>query len=139
MRSLPLLLVAAIMSQGMTPAAAETPALRLELNAADTVPSACRLSFVIENPHDADIAQAVFETVLFNADGSVNQLALFDFGAVPAGRLRVRQFDIADLPCDGLSRVLINGANTCEATRTGDTVCAAPLRLSSRTAIALVG
>ncbi len=121
------------------PAAAEDGVLRVELNAAETTDTACRLSFLIENTHGADIAQAVYETVLFNADGEVDQLTLFDFGTLPTGRPRVRQFEVPGLACNDLSRLLINGASTCKAGDLGADVCAATLSLSSRTAIALLG
>ena len=138
MRHLTSILIVAL-SAHATGVAADTPALRLELNTAETTPSACRLSFVIENAHSADIAQAVFETVLFNTDGSINQLVLFDFGALPAGRHRVRQFEVAGQPCEDLSRILINGTSTCQVATQVPDACASILTLSSRTAIALLG
>lgn len=120
-------------------AAAEDGVLRVELNTAETTDTACRLSFLIENTHGTDITQAVYETVLFNADGAVNQLTLFDFGTLPTGRPRVRQFEVPGLACTDLSRLLINGASTCEAGELGADICTTTLSLSSRTSIALLG
>ena len=71
----------------------------LELNAADLVGEACRITFVATNTGTAPIDRAVYETVLFGADGAVMMLTLFDFGALPAGVPRVRQFQIADTAC----------------------------------------
>ncbi len=130
---------AALLISAAGRAAAQDPVLRIELNAAETTEAACRLSFLIENKHATDITQAVYEMVLFNADGSVNQLTLFDFGTLPAARPRVRQFEVSGPSCDGLSRILINGASTCEAGTLGAAVCATSLELRSRTAIALLG
>ncbi|WP_375257027.1 hypothetical protein [Citreimonas sp.] len=113
--------------------------LSIELNAAETEGEACKMSFVVINGHDTDIAQAVFETVLFDAEGQVDRLTLFDFGALPAGRTRVRQFVIPGTPCDGLGRVLFNGADTCEAETLGADACEADLRLDSRASIDVLG
>ncbi len=122
-----------------TAAVAEDGVLRVELNTAETTDSACRLSFLIENTHPADITQAIYEAVLFNIDGAVNQLTLFDFGVLPTGRPRVRQFEVPGLACTDLSRLLINGASTCEADELGADICTTTLLLSSRTSIALLG
>lgn len=113
--------------------------VEIELNAADTDEGACRLTFLVRNAHPAPIGQAVYEMVLFTTDGQVDRLTLFDFGALPPGRPRVRQFDVPDLACDGLGQVLVNGAGTCEAPGLPDGACDAGLRLESRTAIGMLG
>ncbi len=133
------IILALLVTSAAVPAAAEDSAVRVELNTAETTDTSCRLSFLVENTHANDIAQVVYETVLFDADGTVNQLTLFDFGTLPANRPRVRQFEVPDLACDGLSRILINGASTCEAGALGADICSATLDLNSRTAIALLG
>ncbi|SFD78188.1 hypothetical protein [Roseivivax sediminis] len=115
------------------------PRLSIELNAAETDGAACKMSFVVVNGHDSDISKAVFETVLFDAEGQVDRLTLFDFGALPTGRPRVRQFVISGTPCDGLGRVLFNGADTCEAEALDPAACATDLRLESRTGIEVIG
>ena len=113
--------------------------LSIELNAAETEGDACRMSFVVINGHDSDISKAVFETVLFDAEGQVDRLTLFDFGALPAGRTRVRQFMISGTPCDRLGRVLFNGADTCEAETLEPAACESDLRLESRSGIEVIG
>ncbi len=113
------------------------PKLIVELNTAETMDTACRLSFMVTNEHPQDIEAVVFETVLFNVDGSVNQLTLFDFGALPSNRPRIRQFDVPGLGCDGLGRLLINGAVTCEAPDAG--LCINTLELRTRTQIEVLG
>ncbi|KJZ19319.1 hypothetical protein [Loktanella sp. S4079] len=133
----------AIVLSVAAPAAAEEVAneqkISVELNTAQTTDTACRLSFLIQNDHAADIDRAAYEAVLFNAEGGVQQLTLLDFGALPAGRARVRQFEFAGMACSGLSSILINGASTCEAEGLGADVCATTLELSSRTEIGLLG
>lgn len=119
---------------------AEAPSgLSVELNAATAAQEGCVLSFLITNGHGSPVEKAVFETVLFNQDGQVDRLTLFDFGQLPSGRPRVRQFTLPDTSCDAIGRMLVNGANTCEAPELGANACTEGLRLSTRTDIEVVG
>lgn len=120
------------------PAAAQDVAnLSIELNAAQQQEQGCKLSFVLTNGHPDDISKAVFETVIFDAQGQVSRLTLFDFGTLPAGRPRVRQFVVPGTACEAIGRVLFNGADTCESTVSG--ACTKGLTLSSRTDIEVTG
>ncbi|MGP6087526.1 hypothetical protein [Antarctobacter jejuensis] len=111
----------------------------IELNALEPVDDACRMSFIIQNGHATDISQAVFEAVLFDGDGRVNRMTLFDFGELPAARPRVRQFVISGLSCQSLSRVLINGAETCSGEALVESACTKGLELRSRTEVEIIG
>ncbi|MFW5881938.1 MAG: hypothetical protein ACOCTP_05415 [Roseicyclus sp.] len=121
----------------VTPAAAQEEAggLSVELNRIDAMDGACRLTFLAENALGADLEALSLETVLIDADGRVDRLTLFDFGALPDGVPRVRQFDIPDLDCETLGRVLINGVADCSA----GAACAEGLRLSARTDVEVIG
>lgn len=113
--------------------------LSIELNAVEPLESACRISFLIRNGHDADISQAVYEAVLFDGEGRVDRLTLFDFGALPASRPRVRQFVLPDLACAELGQVLINGVETCEGDDLPAGACMDGLELGSRTDVEVLG
>lgn len=115
------------------------PQLFLELNAAQDVAGACRLTFVARNATGLEIEQAVFETVIFDAAGGVISLSLYDFRDLPSGRPRVRQFDVPGIACDGLGQALINGANACRVEGVENGVCDSSLMLSSRLAMGLIG
>ena len=99
----------------------------------------CRLTFVIRNLLGVDIEQMVAETVLFDRAGSVAALTLFDFGALPEGRPRVRQFDVTNVACDGIGQVLVNGVGTCSGAGLTPESCLDGLRLDSRTDIEVLG
>lgn len=111
----------------------------VELNALEPVEDACRFSFMVQNGHGTDIDQAVYEAVLFDTDGRVDRLTLFDFGALPAARPRVRQFVVPGLACGDLGRLLINGADTCTGDGLPQDACTAGLMLSSRTDVEVLG
>lgn len=111
----------------------------IELNAMQPVENGCQISFLVQNGHDVDIAQAVYEAVLFDAEGRVDRLTLFDFGALPAARPRVRQFVVPGLSCASLGRLLINGAETCTGEGVPDDACSENLDLRSRTDVEVLG
>lgn len=94
----------------------ERAALRLELNNAQPVEAGCRLTFVATNDLGIDLERAAYEVALFDGDGLVERLTVLDFKALPEGQTKVRQFDLPDLDCTGLGRVLINGTTACEGT-----------------------
>jgi hypothetical protein len=114
-------------------------AISLELNAVKSTENACTLSFMVINGHPSPIDQLVFETVLFDANGQVDRLTLFDFGALPPARPRVRQFSVPGVACDGLGMILINGASTCTSADLPATACETGLTVTSRTDIEVQG
>lgn len=111
----------------------------IELNAVQPADGACTLSFLIINGHETDIAKAVFEAVLFDASEQVDRLMLLDFGTLPVGRPRVRQFLVQGMGCDQLSQILINGAHLCEGADLPGRACSKDLLLSTKTDIKVLG
>ncbi len=114
-------------------------AVQIELNAVNFNEGSCTLTFLVANGHASQIEKVVYETVLFDSAGQVDRLTLFDFGTLPPGRPRVRQFSIPGIACDDLSQILINGARTCHAPDLPDTACEAGLILETRTRIEVIG
>jgi hypothetical protein len=115
------------------------PNLSLSLNAVETVEGSCVLTLLARNDLGGDITRAVYETVLFSPVGRVERLMLFDMGALPDGRPRVRRFEVPGLACENLGSLLINGAETCEAGALGESACVGVLNLSSDTEIGMDG
>ncbi|MGP1358423.1 hypothetical protein [Roseicyclus sp.] len=109
--------------------------LSLELNRIDQIEGACRLTFLAENGLGADVEALTLETVLIDREGVVERLTLFEFGALPDGVPRVRQFDVAGLSCEALGRVLVNGVSDC----VGPASCGEALGLTSRVDVELLG
>ncbi|MEJ8560495.1 hypothetical protein QTO30_04120 [Yoonia sp. GPGPB17] len=109
----------------MLPVAATADGMKIELNGVSVQEGACRLVFTAES--DAGVEGLVLETALFDTSGAVLLLTLFDFVDLPAGNLRVRQFDIADQPCAEVGRILFNGIESCAGMG-----CDAPLSVASR-------
>ncbi|MEL7280021.1 MAG: hypothetical protein AAFY35_07465 [Pseudomonadota bacterium] len=114
-------------------------AVSIELNAVKEGESSCALTFMIINGHDSAIEKAVYETVLFDSSGQVDRLTLFDFGTLPPGRPRVRQFSVGGMTCANLGQILINGTHTCDAADLAEGACDKDLQLNSRTEIEVIG
>lgn len=140
MKILNIALVVALVCSGS--ARAETPLskqLSIELNAAQSVDSGCKLSFLIINGHEQVVDKAVYEAVLFDTNGQVDRLMLFDFGQLPASRPRVRQFVVPQMSCASLGQILVNGVNQCVGEGLPESACIHDLKLGTRTEIEVLG
>jgi hypothetical protein len=119
-----------------TPALAQdappAPGLALELNALTPSETGCRVTFLATNTLGTELTRSAFEIALFGAGGGIERLVSLDFKAMPEGKTRVLQFDIGELGCDKVSRVLINDVVACEGTGLDPKVCLAGLSTASR-------
>lgn len=112
-----------------------TPALTLELNAAEPSDKGCRLTFVVSNKLGGDLARAAFELALFNKSGVVDRLTVLDFRDMPQGKTKVSRFDLSGVNCADISRVLINQATECQGANVEANACMTSLRTETRTPI----
>ncbi|MCK7613755.1 hypothetical protein [Roseibium sediminicola] len=122
------------------PTAVAQPAemISIQLNEAVTVDDACRLTFVIRNDL-ADTVQALgLDLVVFDTSEGVSGYAAVDFGGLPAGKTRVRQYDVLKGDCASIARVLLNDVRACEIGGSAGADCLPLLRLSSRSDIDLI-
>lgn len=116
-----------------TPALAQpAPELDIELNALTPSETGCRVTFLATNRLGTELTRAALEVALFGADGAIDRLVSLEFKAMPEGKARVLQFDLANLSCENLSRVLINDVVACEGEGLDPKMCLAALKPSSR-------
>jgi len=115
------------------------PQLLVELNAVQDVEGSCQLSFLVRNETGSTIDKAVFEMVIFDAEGGVLSLSLYNFRDLPASRPRVRQFVLPGRLCASVGQALINGANECVVNGSDSDICHSALKLSSRVEMELLG
>lgn len=116
------------LAQEVEPAAA----LALELNALTPSDTGCRFTFLATNRLGTELTRSAFEIALFGAGGGIERLVSLDFKAMPEGKTRVLQFDIGELGCDTVSRVLINDVVACEGAGLDPKLCLAELSTVSR-------
>lgn len=118
------------------PALAQSPAaLELELNALTPSETGCRVTFLATNRLGTELTRSALEIALFGAEGGIDRLVSLEFKAMPEGKARVLQFDLAGLACDNLSRVLVNDVVACEGEGLEPKACLAALKPSSRLSV----
>lgn len=100
-------------TQAQTQTQTDAEKIVIELNRVEPGENACQLVFVSQNDTATGLDQLMLEVVLFDRSGGVAALTLLDFQDLPAGRMRVRSFDMPGLQCDGLGRLLVNATAAC--------------------------
>ncbi|WP_236545159.1 hypothetical protein [Tropicimonas marinistellae] len=127
--------VATVTSLGATAAISQESGFGLELNNAREAENGCRMTYVARNATGTDLSAVSFEVAVFDAEDIVSRLLILEFGALTDGKTKVVQFDLADQPCSGISRLLINSLAECTATEGEAPDCLGVLTPSSRTDI----
>ncbi len=129
-----LIVPATLLALSANPAlAVETGQFGLELNALQQTETGCRITFLAENRLGSEIGKASFELALFGPEGSIDRLVALDFGVLTAGKSRVVQFELKQLACDDIGRVLVNDITACEGGELTPAACLAALVPSTRT------
>ncbi len=112
--------------------------ISLELNRLEAAGEGCRLSFIFHNGLPGTIEAMALELVLFDADDRVAGLIAIDAGRLPAGKMRVRQFDVAASACSGIKRVLVNDVTACKGSGLAVRTCLDAIAVSARAGVELV-
>ena len=113
--------------------------LSIEIN--DLAPSekGCKLTFVAANELPQTLSKVSFEFVLFDGKGLVERMAVLDFRDLPAGKTKVRQFDLPGTKCEAVKSLLINDAPVCSGDGVAKDACMKALKTGSRSAVELKG
>lgn len=122
----------------IAPAVAEDTApkqITLDLNALQDVAGACRVTFVATNDMGSAIDKASLELAIFGKDGAITRMVLLDFKGLTPGKTKVVQFDLKDIGCGNVSRVLINDLTACDGQGVDAAACLAALKPSTATGI----
>lgn len=129
--------LAAILTMLALPAFAQdaAPSLALELNTLAPSESGCRVTFLATNRLGVELKSSAFEFALFGAGGGIERLVSLDFKAMPVGKTKVLQFDLAGLACEGVSRVLVNDVAACDGEGVDPRACLDALSTSTQTTV----
>jgi hypothetical protein len=95
-----------------TATAAPDDPIRLELNAADSAPNRCRLSFVIENKSETPIETLKLDLGLFNREGIIQRRLVTEMGPVLRVKTMIKTFEI-DGDCGQVGSILVNDIAAC--------------------------
>ncbi|HET8726801.1 MAG TPA: Tat pathway signal sequence domain protein [Alphaproteobacteria bacterium] len=98
-----------------TPAAADTSAttLGVELNKLEQTEAACRAYLVFDNRTGTAFDELKLDLVFFGTGGVISKRMAVGVAPLAADKTSVKLFDIADLDCAAVGRVLINDVLAC--------------------------
>ncbi|EJB05845.1 hypothetical protein FHX14_004387 [Rhizobium sp. BK619] len=100
--------------------AAPAASLDVELNALVPSQKGCMMTFVALNQLPAAINKVSFELAFFNDKNAVDRITVLDFRDLPQGKKRVRQFDMPNVKCESVTRILINDTPVCDGPAAGE-------------------
>jgi hypothetical protein len=108
--------------------------IALELNKLESVANACRGYFVVDNHTPETLKELQIDVFLFDKDGIILRRVALSFLDVRSGRTKVVLFDLADLSCGDIGRLLVNEVLACtDASGAAVPGCADRLAVTTRT------
>lgn len=113
-------------------AAAQSGTFELELNNASESNGGCRLTYVATNNTGIALERTAYEVAIFDAEGVVSRILVLEFGKLAVGKTKVVQFDLAETPCDGISRIIVNNLAECASAEGSHDFCIEALVTNSR-------
>lgn len=121
---------------GAAPALA-ADALHVELNKLEPQNNACRAYLVFENQTGHSFSGLTLDLVMFDKDGIIANRLAVDAAPLPAQKTSVKLFDIGDLACKDIGRILLNDVLDCRDEGGKVPNCVALIKPSSRADVAL--
>ena len=100
-------------AQGTGPAASTGPAISVELNKLESAGTSCRSYFLVTNRTPDALRDLRLEVYLFDRNGVVLRRIALPFSSLRSERSKVTIFDLADIACTDLDRLLVNEVLTC--------------------------
>jgi hypothetical protein len=117
-------------------AVADKQAIQVELNDLQPADKGCQAVFVLHNGMKAAIDKMTLRVVAFDAKGHAKLFMSLDVGQMVPDKTRVLRFDLGpDVPCESLSRFVLDDITACEIADAKPGACLAAAELSSRAAV----
>lgn len=114
-----------------TPISAQQ-SLKIELNKLEAVENACRAYMLFENSSGESYDSLKLDLVMFDSDGLINKRIAVEGAPLPAGKTSVKLFDIKDVACEQLGRILLNDVLSCSGPAGEYSDCLARIETTSR-------
>ncbi|WP_299392688.1 hypothetical protein [Pelagibius sp.] len=132
------LLLVLVFGSAVPAEAGEAAPLKIELNKLEPQGEACRAYLVLENGSDSAFADLKLDMVMFDSDGVVSRRLAVQAAPLPAGKTSLKVFDIRDLSCGRLGRVLLNDVMACgdQSGPRGD--CLALIQATARAPLSMI-
>ena len=119
-------------------AGAPDGSIQVELNKLEPSNGDCRAYLVLENKSPSAFEALKIDVVIFGTDGVVERRLAVQTAPLPPGKTSLKVFDVGDLSCERIGRLLLNDVLDCAdgAGTRGD--CLALLSTSARTAVPFI-
>ena len=111
--------------------------ISIELNKAQPLKDACRISFIVRNDLGAPLQELGIEIVVLDRDGLAQELMVLKTGSLREGKRRLRQFDLPQTDCGQIGEILINDVSECQADGMTAASCLDVIRPTHKTNIKL--
>lgn len=106
----------------------------VELNKLETNGDGCQPYLVFANKTDIDFDSLKLDLVMFDDDGIIARRVAVEGAPLSSGKMVVKAFDIPNLACDRIGRVLLNGLTKCADLAGDRSGCLALIETGSRAA-----
>ncbi|KAA5607675.1 hypothetical protein F1188_00740 [Roseospira marina] len=116
--------------------AAESGRVRAELNKVEDIDGACRSFFLFRNHTPVTLTGFEMSLAILDTDGVIDRLLTIDAAPLPAGRTTLKLFDIPDVACADIGKIILHDMGACQGDDGTTRDCFALLDVSSRASIA---
>ena len=132
-------LAAAVLGLALAgPVHGQTGELSVELNRMDATDGGCSVYFVLENGTGRSFEDLSLDLVMFDTDGVVASRLAVQFAPLSSGKTALRVFDVPDLACGDMGRMLLNDAVGCRDAEGREGGCLAAVATASRTEVEFI-
>ena len=109
-----------------------------ELNKLEPSNGDCRAYLVLENTGSVAFEGLKLDVVIFGADGVVEKRLAVQVAPLPSGKTSLKVFDVPELSCDRIGRLLLNDVLECSDDAGMRNDCLPLLSTTARTAVPFV-
>lgn len=125
-----------LLAASLTPAAAAGVAV--ELNKLENAGESCRPYFMFRNATDEQFTSFKLDLFLVGKDEIIMRRVAVEAGPLRADKTTVRLFDVNDVDCGAIGRILVNDVISCAVDGAARQDCIALVEPSSRSDVELV-
>lgn len=100
--------------------------------------NACRAYLLLENRSALSFESLKLDLVIFDPEGVVAKRLAVETAPLPREKTSLKVFDITQLPCDGISRVLLNKLTSCNDGQTARGDCLSMVSTTTRGAVPFI-
>ncbi len=126
------------LSATLPAAGAGTDELHIELNRLEERDDGCRVHLVLENKSPRAYTSYRLDLVIFSSDGVISRRLALETAPLRANKTMVKEFELADLSCKRVGRILLNDIPACASDAGEMDECVTITRVSSRASVAFV-